>query len=86
MRYVITYDLNAPETSNDYKKLIDALKALGAQKLQYSQWILRHANTTCVLVRDHLWQFMDGNDRLMVQSLDSADWASMRLMVDPNNV
>ena len=86
MRYVITYDLHAPETSNDYKRLIDELKRLGAQKLQYSQWIVRRYDTTCAGLRDYIWQFMDANDRLMVQSLDSSDWAGMRLLVDPNTV
>lgn len=85
MRYTITYDLNAPETANDYKKLIKALTDLGAKKLQYSQWILR-TNSTAVALRDYLWTFMDGNDRLLVQSLDDNGWASMRMITNPNDV
>jgi hypothetical protein len=29
---------------------------------------------------------MDGNDRLLVSSLDSDDWASYGLMVNPNTI
>jgi len=84
MRYTVSYDLNAP--GKDYKGLTDALKTLGASKLLYSEWILRHRNSSSTLIRDYLWQFMDANDRLFVACLDSSDWASMRAMTDPNTI
>lgn len=86
MRYVISYDLNAPETINDYKKLTAALKELGAQKILYSQWVVRRYQTTAENLAKHCWQFMDANDRLLVTSLDSADWYSFNLMMNPNTI
>jgi hypothetical protein len=76
MRFTIHFDLLAPETSNDYKKLSKALSDMGAKKILYSGWGVRREGTAANL-RDHLWQFMDGNDRIIVQAVESDDFASM---------
>src|SRR5215213_2400027 len=59
-RYLISYDLNAP--GRNYEALFDELARLGAKRLLLSQWGLRNA-ANAVAIRDHLWSFMDGNDR-----------------------
>jgi hypothetical protein len=86
MRYEISYDLNAPEHVNDYKRLAAALKEIGAQKALFSQWIVRRTGTSAAGLRDYIWQFMDSNDRLFVVCLDSNDWGGRNLMTDPNEI
>jgi hypothetical protein len=86
MRYEISYDLNKPETAFDYKRLYKELNELGAKKILYSQWVVHRTGTSAANLRDYLWKFMDGNDRLMVVCLNSSDWAGMNLMNDPNTM
>lgn len=84
MLYLITYDLREPETRGDYDRIATALRALGAKKVLLSTWMLTHANTTCVQIRDHLKKVMDGNDRLLVVAV--SDWASWNAMTDINAI
>jgi hypothetical protein len=86
MRYTIHYDLLAPETTNDYKKLGNALTEIGAKKLLYSGWVVTRYNTTAAGLRDYLWQFMDSNDRLIVQEVDGTGWASMNTITKISDV
>ena len=79
MRYLISYDLN--KEGQDYASLTDELKKFGAKRVLYSQWVLRHNDTTCAALRDHFWKLMDSNDRLLVMELDGTGWAGMRLMI-----
>ena len=85
MRYVISYDLVDP--GQNYDRLWEALRQLGAQRLLESQWIVRRTNTTATGIRDSLRPcIIDANDLLLVTCLDSQDWAGWNLMVDPNTV
>ncbi len=84
MRYLISYDLDKP--GQNYDAVIEALQTVGAQRVLFSQWIVRWNNTTAANIRSYVWKFMDANDRLLVSCLDSADWAGMNLMVDPNTI
>ncbi|HVP38134.1 MAG TPA: hypothetical protein VMS93_03015 [Candidatus Saccharimonadales bacterium] len=84
MKYLISYDLNAP--GKDYQRLFDALAALNAKRVLFSQWVTNRVNATAVGLRDHIWTFMDANDRLLVSTLDGTDWAGTNLMFDPNNI
>ena len=79
MRYIVSYDLN--KQGQDYATLIKELKDFGAQKVLYSQWVLKHNTTNCAALRDHFWKFMDSNDRLLVTELDGSGWAGMNLMI-----
>jgi hypothetical protein len=81
-RYLISYDLNAP--GRNYEALFDELARLGAKRLLLSQWGLRNP-ATAVAIRDHLWSFMDGNDRLLVSSLD-VDWATQNVAAPINEI
>jgi hypothetical protein len=81
-RYLISYDLNAP--GRNYEALFDELARLRAKRLLLSQWGLRNP-ATAVAIRDHLWSFMDGNDRLLVSSLD-AEWASQNITAPINEI
>ncbi|PBB93233.1 CRISPR-associated protein Cas2 [Mesorhizobium sp. WSM3864] len=66
--FVLTYDLNKDETSEDYKELIDELKRLKAHKYQYSAWLINLSNTAKE-VHDHFKSFMDKDDSLWVSEL-----------------
>ena len=65
--YVIGYDLNTP--GQDYTKLFDAIKSYGYWWHHLdSTWIIR-TDKTAVQIRDHLKQFIDKNDELLVVGL-----------------
>jgi len=79
--FLVSYDLDKPE--KDYPKLIDALKAVGAQRVLYSEWMF-NADNTAVQVRDHFKAFIDGDDHLLVVVV--SDWASRHTMVDISKI
>ncbi|TIN80717.1 CRISPR-associated protein Cas2 [Mesorhizobium sp.] len=66
--YVLTYDLNKEETSDDYKPLIDELKRLKAHRYQFSAWLI-NLNNTAKEAHDHFKGLMDKNDALWVSEL-----------------
>ena len=66
--YLLSYDLMKEESSAAYQPLWDELKRLGAQKTQYSLWLVS-ANKTAKEVHDHFRQLLDKNDRLWVAEL-----------------
>jgi len=77
MRYVITYDLNRP--SHSYAALWKALDGLEAVPVLRSQWAINSANMTAADLRDHLRQFIEAGDALLVMSLNDAEWAGINL-------
>lgn len=60
--FSITYDLI---DKKDYDSLIDRLNELDTVKVQLSQWLL-NADNTATEIKDHLSQFVDDDDKLMV--------------------
>jgi len=83
MSYLICYDLDKP--GQDYTDVIAALEKLGAQRIQYSVWLLYAPALTAIQIRDHLAQFIDGNDRLLIVGLQNlAAWQN--LMISHNAV
>ena len=76
--YVISYDLNAP--GKDYQALYDELDRLGASPILLSQHAVNRTNTDAAGLRDHLWTFMDTNDRLLVMARNSGNWAGRNLI------
>ena len=78
MKYLLSYDLNKP--GQNYQKLWTELAEFDAKRILESQWAFRRINTSAAGLRDHFKQFIDNNDRLLVVSLDSDDWAGWRLM------
>jgi len=62
--YMIGYDLNSP--GQGYDELIKAIKALGTWwHCLDSTWLIR-SELTAAQIRDHLKQFTDSNDELLV--------------------
>jgi hypothetical protein len=60
--FVVSYDLIQ---GKDYERLIDELKLLKAQKSLLSFWFVE-ADATAQGLKDHLGQFIDSDDRLVV--------------------
>lgn len=84
MRYVISYDLLSP--GKNYQTLYSALAGLAAQRILLSQWVTRRTGTTAQNLATYIAQYMDANDRLLVASLDSADWYGFNLMMNVNTI
>jgi hypothetical protein len=75
--YLISYDLDKP--GQNYDELIARLKAVGAVKILYSEWVLR-TTASAVAVRDDLKRFTDNNDMLLVVGLTGeAAWTSLMI-------
>ena len=60
--FTVTYDLIAEK---DYDSLIGRLKELDTARVQLSQWLLS-ADNSATEVKDHLAQYVDDDDKLMV--------------------
>ncbi len=74
-KYLIVYDLE--RRGEDYEPLLNALRNLGALHVLYSKWVLR-TNYTAIQLRNHLQQFIDANDLLLVVGLTGeAAWTSL---------
>ena len=66
--YLLSYDLMKEQTSADYVPLWNELKRLGAQKTQYSVWLINASNTARE-IHDHFKKLLDTNDRLWVNEV-----------------
>lgn len=81
--FQISYDLTHHATMNQYEELIGELRRLGAKKAQLSEWFWNGDSTPLVL-RDHLKQFIHKDDRLLVVTVDN--WASYNALFDINTL
>ena len=72
---IVTYDLGGPETSADYKKISDYLRTFGTRCKPL--WML-DTTVACSTIRDHIKQYLDPNDKLLVY-VDKENWASYGL-------
>jgi len=75
--FLVSYDLDKP--GQDYPRIIERLKELGAVKILYSEWVLR-GNFSAADLRDDLKQYVDANDMLLVVVL-TGEAAWTRLMI-----
>lgn len=60
----------------DYQAFFDELAQYSAVRILESLWGIRRNGTSCVHLRDHLKQFVDDGDGLIV--IKAGSWASMR--------
>lgn len=76
---IISYDLGQPETSANYRELIDYIKSIGTWvKPLESFWIV-DTTKQCSTIRNEAKQYLDANDRLFVVTCPFDDWASYRI-------
>jgi hypothetical protein len=73
---MVSYDLGVPETSDTYKRFIQAIKNLGTNwaKPLKSQFFIT-TDLSVPAVRDALLPLMDQNDRLLVIEV-TRNWAT----------
>lgn len=69
--YFVCYDLIKDK---DYKKLTDELKSMGASPTLLSNWFLRLEDTSSSELRDHLKEYIDDDDRLLVVKARTWAW------------
>jgi CRISPR associated protein Cas2 len=75
MIYCVCYDLNSP--GRDYTTLINAIKEYGTWWHHLdSTWLIKVDNSSAILIRDHLRNFIDTNDELLVFPV-GANWAGI---------
>lgn len=83
MNYLICYDLDKP--GQDYSDLIPALQKLGAKRIEMSVGLLSSTMLSAVQIVNHLSQFIDSNDRVLVVACQNlAAWRN--LMISDNTV
>ena len=77
MNFIVSYDLNQPV--QQYTQLWGALRALGGERILESVWAVI-ANGTAEGLRNHLGQYMDPNDRIIVIDVDTAEhaWSNLK--------
>ncbi len=68
--YLVAYDLDGPnETSASYRRLIERIEEYpSAKEVEKSVWVLK-SDGDAEAIRNHLWELMDDDDRLLVVSL-----------------
>lgn len=74
--FLISYDLDKP--GQNYEQLIIRLKAHGAVRVLFSQWVLS-TTWTAEQLRNDLQSYLDSNDRLLVVEI-SGQWAYANIM------
>jgi len=75
-KYLIGYDLRFP--GQDYEALIDAIKDLGRWwHCLDSTWIVI-CNQNAEQIRNHLVQFIDNNDKILITKLPDVAHAAWR--------
>lgn len=84
MRYLVSYDLRNP--GRNYDVLYTKLGAFGAKRVLLSDWVFRRQGTNAAELREYFKQFIDSNDRLLILSLDSSDWAGWNLLSKPSQM
>lgn len=65
--YLIGYDLN--KSGQDYTILIEAIKKLGTWWHCLDSTFIVKSSSTAAIIRDHLRQYIDSNDELLVVCL-----------------
>jgi len=80
-KYFLSYDLVA---NRDYSRIHNALESFNAIRVLESVWCFTRINTNAEGLRNHFAQFIDSDDRLLV--IESNDWASRRLLKNPNDL
>ncbi len=82
---LISYDLQGPETSADYKKLIDRLREFsGRCKPLESFWLVRTEKTPAQIT-DILLPLMDSSDKLVALDVTNVDWSTYGLSEKTND-
>lgn len=77
--YFLDYDLRK---QRNYQALYDELARFNAVRMLESSWCFNRVNTSAAGLRDHLKQFIDEDDGLVVAEV--TDWATYKALKSPN--
>lgn len=80
--YLVSYDLDKP--GRDYSRLVHEIARIGGVRILYAGWLIK-CGISGVRLRDHLSNFIDADDRLVVLGL-SGEAAWTKLMVSDHRV
>jgi molybdopterin biosynthesis enzyme len=83
LRYYVAYDL-VKASIEQYTKLCNELRRLGAKEVLKSDWVVRWSGTS-VGLRDHLKKFIHSDDRIVAVQMNG-DWASYDALADINTI
>jgi hypothetical protein len=80
--YLISYDLRVPETSEDYKKLIDHIKSYNSWATPLkSVWFITTSSSVSQ-VRDDIKSRTDVNDGLLVMDVTGSNWGTIGVGIE----
>lgn len=79
--YFVEYELR---NERNYPKITKELESFGAIRVLNSYWCFKRNGTTPKDLRDHLKQFIDKDDALIVTEV--TNWAGIRLQNSPNDL
>lgn len=82
---IVSYDLGGPETSGDYKKIGEYMRTFGTRCKPLESFWMVDTDLTCAQLRDHIKQYLDSNDKLLVLRWDQANWATWGMSKDVND-
>lgn len=75
--YLISYDLRVPETSEDYKKLINHIKSYTSWATPLkSVWFIKTSKSVSQ-IRDDLNTETDANDGILVIDVTGSNWGTI---------
>jgi hypothetical protein len=78
--YLISYDLDKPGPKN-YERLDNWLRAAGAVRVLYSQWVLKYGEHITVLEKQIMGQIDPDTDNVLVVRMMPGESAWNRLMI-----
>lgn len=79
---IVSYDLGGPESSADYKDLIDYMRSFGTRAKPLESFWLLSTTKSCTTIRDEAMKYLDSNDKLLVFEWSLDDWATYKLPKD----
>lgn len=78
MLYLVSYDLNRPNGESAYPNLINQLRADGATRILYSEWLVESLGNAKYLA-DRYLAHMDSNDGIFVTEVtNNSAWRGLQ--------
>lgn len=84
-KYLISYDLKVNAPKEQYERLWESLRRLGARRVLFSQYALSSPDTSKAIY-DRLSHLVDGNDRLVVTEINTDNWWGLNPETDLNTL
>lgn len=82
---IISYDLEGPENSGDYKKIGEYMRTFDTRCKPLESFWMIETDLTCGQLRDNIGLYLDDNDKLLVLRWDQVNWATKGMSKDVND-